>query len=96
LPAWDLIFTDILVPIQRNRPSAPEKHGGLCPAQSHQLADLARINFACTSSLFINKYSVGKYAALISGQWKQGVPIDLFIRQLVHAGQLQAHVTSPS
>jgi hypothetical protein len=37
----------------------------------------------------------GQYARLIRGKWTHGIPIDLFIRQLVQEGALRASVTVP-
>jgi len=45
--------------------------------------------------MFVNKRSVAKYARLIRGNWALGMPLDLFIRQLVHQGALRAYVTVP-
>ena len=94
--SWDLLFTDIFVPLSvqtlRLLTEQMERH-----ARSGQYArvDLAPIAFASASSLFINKRSIAKYARLIRGKWTRGIPIDLFIRQLVQEGALRASVTVP-
>jgi hypothetical protein len=63
--------------------------------QAHTLFDLARLPFCCTSSMFINRASVDKYARLLTGQWRLGMPIDMYLRDLVHKGQLKAFLTVP-
>lgn len=96
LSSWDLLFTDIFVPLSvqtfRVFVENIDRH-----AQSgrHALVDLASIGFASCCSMFVNKRSVAKYARLIRGNWALGMPLDLFIRQLVHQGALRAYVTVP-
>lgn len=96
LPTWDLMFTDTFVPprtdvfvmfLQNMREYAQ--------TGSFAVVDLANIPFACTTSMLINKSSIQKYLALLSGNWSQGRPIDLFIRDLVSKRKLRAHVVLP-
>jgi hypothetical protein len=53
------------------------------------------MDFAGTVSMFINRCSVQKYLAAIEGHWARGTPIDLHLRQEIHAGRLKAYVTAP-
>jgi hypothetical protein len=96
LGGWDLIFTDVLVPLNTDvfRLFA-DKVWTYTRSRQYVLLDLAQINFACTSSLFLNRFSIGKYASLLAGGWSLGLPIDLYLRQLVHEGRLKAYVTVP-
>jgi|EndMetStandDraft_3_1072993.scaffolds.fasta_scaffold378342_1 GR25 family glycosyltransferase involved in LPS biosynthesis len=96
LAGWDLLFTDIFVQprtdvfvlfLQKMREFAQKRTYGIL--------DLARIPFACTSSVLINKASIQKYLGILSGNWSQGLPIDLFLRSVVQKGQLKAYVTMP-
>jgi len=95
-PAWDLIFTEVYlhmgISIFRLVSKAKEAFH-----QTHQpvLAPLKQIPFAGTSSVFVNKRSLEKYLRLLSGQWKQGLPLDLYLRSLINAGSLNALVTLP-
>ena len=93
---WDLVFTDIYVAIQPEPVHQMIKQmESYAETKNQNLVSLARAQFASTSSMFINKASVGKYAGLISGKWTEGLPIDLYIRALVHHGLLKAFVTVP-
>jgi GR25 family glycosyltransferase involved in LPS biosynthesis len=96
VPDWDLLFTDVFIAPQTETftlLAAKMQHYAL--ARAHSLVDLARLPFCCTSSMFINRSSVGKYARLLTGQWRLGMPIDMYLRQLVHQGQLKAFLTVP-
>jgi hypothetical protein len=97
LGGWDLLFTDVLVPL--NDPDVfrlfAKEAAAHTQARTFSVVNLARIDFACTSSVFINKASAGKYAGLIAGRWAAGLPIDLYIRGLVRRGELKAYVTVP-
>ena len=97
LTGWDLIFTDIHVP-----PDNFSLFRDLCrmrqcwePKTKLTLTDLQPIVFACTSSFFLNRQSIGKYAELMSEKWKVGYPIDVYLRNLVHLGCLKAYLTVP-
>ena len=94
---WDLIFTDILVPIDRvDFVHLLAKHiAAFRQSGSRAILDLAGIPFSCTSSFFVNRQSIDKYAGLIADQWTWGKPIDLFLRHLINQGRLKAFVTVP-
>jgi GR25 family glycosyltransferase involved in LPS biosynthesis len=95
-PGWDVLFTDVFLEPRTDIFKAYcDKRKLYEESKTYTMIDLARVNFACTTSLVINKSSMGKYARLIAGQWKQGKPIDIFLRELVHTGQLKAFLTIP-
>ena len=81
---WDLIFTDIHVntsDIGMFAMLAAKMHH--CQQnRGYTLLDLEQIPFACTSSFFINRRSIDKYAGLLADNWSLGVPIDLYLRDL--------------
>lgn len=95
-PDWDLLFTDVFLAPHpgwfRQFANFRQRHA---ETGKHTLVDLANAFFAGTSSLFINKASVGKYAALLAGNWQRGLPIDIFLRSLVNEGKLKAYLTVP-
>lgn len=96
VPAWDLLFTDVfLAPQTETFALLATKMQHYVQTKAHTLVDLASLPFCCTSSLFINRASVGKYARLLVGQWRLGRPIDMHLRALVHQGQLKAFLTVP-
>jgi hypothetical protein len=93
---WDLIFTDIFVNADFHHFFAfAEKRLAFEQSGKISLLDLEQFNFACTSSVVVNERSIDKYSALMTGKWAVGIPIDLYIRQLVHTRQLKAFVTLP-
>jgi hypothetical protein len=93
---WDLIFTDVIVPVSWKVFSRfSEQMKVFEQSGNHVLLSLANIDFSATSSFFLNKTSAAKYAALISGGWASGMPLDIYMRQLVRKGQLKAYITLP-
>ena len=94
---WDLIFTDVLVPPTDLRffltaSLAMEK---IEQVGGQALVNLQSYGFSCTSSFFLNKRSIAKYANLISDTWTLGLHIDIYIRKLVEKGMLKAYLTVP-
>ena len=93
---WDLLFTNIFVPAQLHVFQLfSQKMTEHARTKTYSLVDLTHVAFAGTSSLVINKSSVEKYARLLSGNWALGLPIDMYLRQLVHQKQLKAYVVLP-
>jgi hypothetical protein len=97
LPGWDLLFTDVWVPAY-----SVEMFAALAEKLQHyfqtgaiSFIDLKPLRLAATSSLFLNRRSIDKYAALLAGQWEAGAPIDLYLRKLVTQGALTAYLTVP-
>lgn len=91
---WDLIFTETFVPFElfetyRKMMQTFDARGRF------SYLDLAPWYASCMTSFFLNRKSVGKYAALIKGKWSAGVPIDLYVRRLLRSGELRAFVTVP-
>jgi GR25 family glycosyltransferase involved in LPS biosynthesis len=96
IPDWDLLFTDVFIaPSTEFFAALSEKVRHYARTKSHVLMDLSRIPFSCTSSLFINRASLTKYARLIAGHWAAGWPIDMHLRDLVLRKQLKAILTVP-
>jgi len=96
LPTWDLLFTDTFVQAQTGifYPLL-QKMREFTKSGTYGIVDLRTMPFACTTSMLINKRSIDKYLSVMTGNWKVGLPIDLFIRQQVVSGKLRAHVTVP-
>ncbi len=96
LETWDLLFTEALLsPLDLSLLKFFSKSREEFASGRGKLRSLKGIEFSGTSSLFINKASIGKYLNLISGQWKQGLPLDIFLRLAISGGTLQAYVTAP-
>jgi GR25 family glycosyltransferase involved in LPS biosynthesis len=95
-PGWDVLFTDVFLEPRTDIFKAYcDKRKLYDESKTYTMIDLTRVHFACTSSLIINKASLTKYQGLIAGHWKLGKPIDIFLRELVHTGQLKAFLTIP-
>jgi hypothetical protein len=93
---WDILFTDVFVqPDWSEYQSFSTPLSVFANSRNYSLVDLVSIDFAATSSLFLNRASVDKYATLIAGQWSLGLPIDIYIRKLVHEKQLTAYAILP-
>jgi GR25 family glycosyltransferase involved in LPS biosynthesis len=93
---WDLIFTEMLVPIHTDYFQLFfERMKFHAQSGDYTILDLCTIPFSGASSFFVNKQSVGKVLSLVSGKWTQDQGIDVYIAQLVHQGLLKAYVTIP-
>lgn len=93
---WDLLFTDVFLP--PNLRWFQELGSALETYRSEgtlRLMDLAHSGFACASSYFVNRTSIGKVADLLEGHWRRNVPVDIFLRARVDEGQLAAYTTAP-
>ena len=93
---WDLLFTDVYVPAAPHAFRAfAAKVADHARGGGFALLDLAPFHFACLNSMFVNKASVPKYARYVTGNWRVGVPLDIFLRRLVQERHLTAYVTVP-
>jgi GR25 family glycosyltransferase involved in LPS biosynthesis len=94
---WDLLFTDRMLQPETSTFTLMAialdqyRHTGAIDA-----VPLLRLPaFAGTTSFFLNRRSIGKYANVMRGNWKAGRGIDLFIRDAVEQGRLTAYFTAP-
>jgi GR25 family glycosyltransferase involved in LPS biosynthesis len=93
---WDILYTDIFIPITVEvYKLLSKKVQAFRNSKCHEVIDLEPINFASASSLIINKNSLGKYADLIKGKWNLGYAIDIQIRKLVHQKLMKAYLITP-
>jgi len=91
---WDLIFTETFVPFELFE-TYRKMMRNYDARRRFSYLDLAPCYASGMTSFFLNRKSIGKYAALIKGKWSAGVPIDLYVRRLLRAGDLRAFVTVP-
>jgi hypothetical protein len=91
---WDLLFTETFVPLRAFGAyrHAMERYFDTGEAS---FFDLSSYYAAGTTSFFLNRSSLARYAALIKGRWSAGLPIDIHLRQLIRDGELAAYVTIP-
>ena len=96
IEGWDLLFTETAPSIETRAYVALAEHV-LAYARTRHIAfvPLASLDFAGMSSYFVNRRSLTTYSDLIADGWRHGVPIDLFLREKVHRGELRAYVTAP-
>jgi hypothetical protein len=96
LKAWDILYTDIFIPITAEVfKLLAKKVQAFRDANCHEVIDLEPFYFASASSLVINKASIGKYGELIKGKWSHGFAIDILIRKLVRRKLLKAYLITP-
>ena len=91
---WELLFTETFVPFalfETYRKAMERFHA---KGQLSYL-ELASCYTSGMTSFFINRKSIDKYAGLIKGKWRLGIPIDLYLRQFMRSGRLRALVTVP-
>jgi len=96
IPSWDLLFTDAYLHLRPDEFRALQDGIKLYrESGKYTLTDLGQLDFAGSSSVVVNKRSLAKYHRLIEGKWSLGAAIDLYIRYLVHSGELKAFITLP-
>jgi GR25 family glycosyltransferase involved in LPS biosynthesis len=96
VPSWDMLFTDVMLTPSTDlfRNILPQMKE-FSRSRRYVVWELGPIDFAGTTSFVLKKSSIEKYLDLISGKWALGIPIDLFIRNLVREQKLNACITVP-
>jgi hypothetical protein len=102
---FDILFTDLLAPphlgmlkglksVSDRLEMPPPQTLGLGDLQ---VIDLAGQNFSCLTSYIVGANSIDRLLALYAGELRSGPtkPVDLFIRDCVHAGKLRAAFLFP-
>ena len=91
---WDLIFTSIgnvehvfadLYRLARHAGNAGQIY----------MQSLSNVRFSSALSYIVRSEKKEKLYDLINEGWKSGIPIDLYYRELVQQGKLNAYVTVP-
>jgi GR25 family glycosyltransferase involved in LPS biosynthesis len=105
LETFDLVFTDIFVPLELPEAAfyyrlyaSSASQGARDPAQMPiHLIDLKHRPWGCTTSYFVARHAVRRLAALLREAFDAGPrqPVDLVLRELVNAGRLRAAVLFP-
>jgi len=91
---WDLLFTETFVPFELFETYWKGMETFRAKGQLSYL-DLTSCYTSGMTSLFLNRKSIERYAGLIKGKWSLGIPIDIYVRQLLRRGQLRGFVTVP-
>jgi GR25 family glycosyltransferase involved in LPS biosynthesis len=102
---FDILFTDTFVDcniglLKMLKGAFDKTAGRLRPPvrlADYQILDLARQNFACLTSYAVGAKSIDRILALARPELAAGprTPVDLFIRDAVHAGKLRAACLFP-
>jgi GR25 family glycosyltransferase involved in LPS biosynthesis len=95
---FDLIFTDVILPPDLPLLKVLTKWFDKFAADSSlQLFDLKRVAFVGMSSYLVNPQSIAKVVGLLEAEFGRGprVPVDIYVRSLVHAGTLKAACLFP-
>jgi len=105
LDRFDILFTDTLVDCNAGMLKTMKALFDKTAASVNfpkrisdfHILDLARQNFACLTSYVVGVKSIDRILALYRRELAQGprVPVDLFIRDAVHAGKLRAACVFP-
>lgn len=88
--AWDLAFTDFIVPDLGSMVGLLKLRQRLAGAGQIKLLDLSTLPFAGSTAYLVNGRSKGRLAALLDSAQSLDVPYDLFLRNLIYAGKLKA------
>lgn len=102
---FDIVFTDMLVGFEIAALKGMKALFDRTAAASARtlrlndlsVIDLSRQNFACTTSLVVSGKAIDRILALYKQAIDAGprLPVDLFIRECVHAGKLRAACLFP-
>jgi hypothetical protein len=102
---FDIVFTDTFVDCEfallKGMKDAFDKTNGVASRplrlSDFQILDLSRRNFACLTSYVVGTRSMDRVLTLYRQELALGArtPVDLFIRDLVHAGKLRAACIFP-
>lgn len=98
LAPFDLVFTDVFIPddlhLIRLLKGMYDKYTA---DGTLQLLNLQQVPFACTSSYVVNPQSVERVRSLLEAELVRGptLPVDLYLRQLAHAGTLKVGCLFP-
>ena len=105
LDRFDILFTDTFVDCNvgmlKSMKGAFDKTAACAnrplKLSDFQVFDLARQNFACLTSYVVGVKSIDRILALYRQELSEGprLPVDLFIRDAVHAGKLRAACIFP-
>lgn len=93
--AWDLVFTDICVPLAENMVQLIRLRQQLQASNRTQMLDLKHLVFGGATAYIVNGASVGKLHALLQESQRLDVAYDIYLRQLIHAGKLKAFCLFP-
>jgi GR25 family glycosyltransferase involved in LPS biosynthesis len=94
---WDLIFSEIQAPFPdisvfllfREKLALYEQ------SNRYSFIPLSGMRYSSLCSYFVNRRSIDKLAKLIAGKWTVGLPLDLYVRDLVNQKVLTASVILP-
>lgn len=93
--AWDIIYTDIIVPRLETMVELIQYRHQLTAAGRFTLLDLGKMMFAGTSAYIVNGKSKRKLAGLLECANGLEIPYDLYLRQLIQDRRLAGFAFFP-
>ena len=92
---WDILFTDVIVPQPETMIELINLRKKLYAKQQTQILNLASFIFAGATAYVLNPNSLGKIFNFLEKIKSLDIPYDLYLRKLIHEGQLKGFVTFP-
>jgi hypothetical protein len=93
--AWDIVFTDIVVPDLGAWPDLVRRRREFEHTQALKLLGLERLHFAGATSYILNRRSKRLLAQLLDEGWRIDIPYDIHLRSLLHQGRLRGFAIFP-
>lgn len=93
--SWDIVFTDICVPLAETMVQLIRLRQQLEPSKRKQMIDLNNIIFGGATAYLVNGASAQKVHALLEGCERLDVAYDIQLRRLIHEGKLKAYCLFP-
>lgn len=93
--AWDIVFTDLCVPLAENMVQLIRLRQQLQASNRTQVLDLKHMVFGGATAYIVNGPSLGKLHDLLKESQQLDVAYDIYLRQLIHAGKLKAFCLFP-
>jgi GR25 family glycosyltransferase involved in LPS biosynthesis len=93
---WDILYTDVCISDAKTIIELIYKKKNLSKKKKFELLDLSKIKyFAGLSAYILNPNSIKKIYKLINQEESFNLPLDLYIRKLIHLNKLKGFVIFP-
>jgi GR25 family glycosyltransferase involved in LPS biosynthesis len=92
---WDVVFTDICVPLAETMVQMIRLRSQLVASQRTQLIDLKQFVFGGATAYLVNGASINKLHQLLQSEPQLDVAYDIYLRKLIHQGALKGYCLFP-
>ncbi len=92
---WDILYTDVCITVATTLIELIHKKQNLSKKKKFELLDLSKFRFAGLSAYILNPNSIKKIHKLINEEESFNVPLDLYIRNLIHLNKLKGFAIFP-